>query len=58
MVNQGIVLAGWDPDRFTFFPGALPLGAILLNTCMNSPNPAFLAGGAARVLRGLDFSPP
>jgi len=32
MTNQGIVLAGWDPDWFTFFEGALLLGAILLNT--------------------------
>jgi simple sugar transport system permease protein len=32
MVNQGIVYAGWDPDWFTFFVGALLLGAILLNT--------------------------
>jgi simple sugar transport system permease protein len=32
MTNQGIVLAGWDPDWFTFFLGALLLGAILLNT--------------------------
>jgi simple sugar transport system permease protein len=32
MVNQGIVYAGWNPDWFTFFVGALLLGAILLNT--------------------------
>jgi simple sugar transport system permease protein len=32
MTNQGIVLAGWDPDWFKFFLGALLLGAILLNT--------------------------
>jgi simple sugar transport system permease protein len=32
MTNQGIVLAGWDPDWFTFFEGALLLGAISLNT--------------------------
>ena len=32
MTNQGIVYAGWDPDWFTFFEGALLLGAILLNT--------------------------
>ena len=31
MTNQGIVYAGWDPDWFTFFLGALLLGAILLN---------------------------
>jgi simple sugar transport system permease protein len=31
MANQGIVYAGWDPDWFTFFEGALLLGAILLN---------------------------
>jgi simple sugar transport system permease protein len=32
MVNQGIVYAGWNPDWFFFFVGALLLGAILLNT--------------------------
>jgi simple sugar transport system permease protein len=32
MVNQGIVFAGWNPDWFQFFVGALLLGAILLNT--------------------------
>jgi simple sugar transport system permease protein len=32
MVNQGIVYAGWNPDWFYFFVGALLLGAILLNT--------------------------
>jgi simple sugar transport system permease protein len=32
MTNQGIVLAGWNPDWFYFFLGALLLGAILLNT--------------------------
>ncbi len=32
MVNQGIVLAGWNPDWFYFFLGALLLGAIVLNT--------------------------
>jgi simple sugar transport system permease protein len=32
MTNQGIIYAGWDPDWFTFFEGALLLGAILLNT--------------------------
>jgi simple sugar transport system permease protein len=32
MVNQGIVYAGWNPDWFKFFVGALLLGAILLNT--------------------------
>ncbi len=31
MVNQGIVYAGWNPDWFQFFLGALLLGAILLN---------------------------
>ena len=31
MANQGIVYAGWDPDWFIFFEGALLLGAILLN---------------------------
>jgi simple sugar transport system permease protein len=32
MTNQGIVYAGWNPDWFKFFVGALLLGAILLNT--------------------------
>jgi simple sugar transport system permease protein len=32
MTEQGIVYAGWNPDWFTFFEGALLLGAILLNT--------------------------
>lgn len=32
MTQQGIVYAGWDPDWFTFFEGALLLGAIVLNT--------------------------
>jgi simple sugar transport system permease protein len=32
MVNQGIVYAGWNPNWFQFFVGALLLGAILLNT--------------------------
>src|SRR5205807_783302 len=32
MVNQGIIYAGWNPYWFTFFVGALLLGAILLNT--------------------------
>jgi simple sugar transport system permease protein len=32
MANQGIVYAGWNPDWFYFFLGALLLGAILLNT--------------------------
>jgi simple sugar transport system permease protein len=36
MVNQGIIYAGWDPDWFTFFVGALLLGAILLNTYIRS----------------------
>ncbi len=31
MTNQGIVYAGWNPDWFKFFLGALLLGAILLN---------------------------
>ena len=31
MTNQGIVYAGWDPDWFNFFLGAMLLGAILLN---------------------------
>ena len=32
MANQGIVYAGWNPDWFFFFLGALLLGAIVLNT--------------------------
>jgi simple sugar transport system permease protein len=36
MVNQGIVYAGWNPDWFFFFVGALLLGAILLNTYIRS----------------------
>ncbi|MEU4425971.1 ABC transporter permease [Actinoplanes sp. NPDC024001] len=32
MTNLGIVYAGWDPDWFYFFLGALLLGAILLNS--------------------------
>ncbi|NMO57735.1 ABC transporter permease [Actinoplanes sp. TBRC 11911] len=32
MANQGIVYAGWNPDWFYFFLGALLLGAILLNS--------------------------
>ncbi len=32
MSNQGITYAGWNPDWFFFFVGALLLGAILLNT--------------------------
>jgi simple sugar transport system permease protein len=36
MVNQGIVYAGWNPDWFYFFVGALLLGAILLNTYIRS----------------------
>ncbi|WP_432889123.1 ABC transporter permease [Kribbella sp. CA-245084] len=31
MSNQGITLAGWNPDWFYFFVGVLLLGAILLN---------------------------
>ena len=31
MTNQGIVYAGWNPDWFYFFLGALLLGAILFN---------------------------
>jgi simple sugar transport system permease protein len=31
MANQGIIYAGWNPDWFFFFLGALLLGAILLN---------------------------
>jgi len=32
MTNQGIIYAGWNPDWFFFFLGALLLGAILLNS--------------------------
>src|SRR5436190_11227194 len=31
MTTQGIIYAGWDPDWFKFFVGALLLGVILLN---------------------------
>ena len=31
MTQHGIVYAGWNPDWFKFFLGALLLGAILLN---------------------------
>jgi simple sugar transport system permease protein len=31
MTTQGIVYAGWNPDWFKFFVGALLLGVILLN---------------------------
>jgi len=34
MVNQGIVYAGWNPDWFQFFVGALRLGWLLRNTCI------------------------
>ena len=36
MANQGIVYAGWNPDWFFFFLGALLLGAILLNNFIRS----------------------
>jgi simple sugar transport system permease protein len=36
MTNQGIVYAGWNPDWFYFFLGALLLGAILLNNFIRS----------------------
>lgn len=32
MVNQGIVYAGWNPDWFKFFLGAMLLFAVLTNT--------------------------
>ncbi len=32
MTTQGIIYAGWNPDWFRFFLGALLLGAIVLNT--------------------------
>ncbi|WP_330460965.1 ABC transporter permease [Streptomyces sp. NBC_00820] len=31
MVNQGIVFAGWNPDWFKTFLGAMLLGAVLIN---------------------------
>ena len=31
MTTQGIIYAGWNPDWFKFFVGALLLGVILLN---------------------------
>jgi simple sugar transport system permease protein len=36
MTNQGIVYAGWNPDWFYFFLGALLLGAILFNNFIRS----------------------
>jgi simple sugar transport system permease protein len=36
MANQGIIYAGWNPDWFYFFLGALLLGAILLNNFIRS----------------------
>jgi simple sugar transport system permease protein len=36
MANLGIVYAGWNPDWFYFFLGALLLGAILLNNWVRS----------------------
>jgi simple sugar transport system permease protein len=36
MTNQGIVYAGWNPDWFFFFLGALLLGAILFNNFIRS----------------------
>ena len=36
MTNQGIIYAGWNPDWFYFFLGALLLGAILLNNFIRS----------------------
>ena len=35
MVNQGIVYAGWNPDWFKFFLGAMLLGAVLMNTSVS-----------------------
>ena len=32
MTNQGIVYAGWNPDWFKFFLGAMLLFAVLTNT--------------------------
>jgi simple sugar transport system permease protein len=32
MTTQGIVYAGWNPDWFKFFFGAMLLGAVVLNT--------------------------
>ena len=32
MTNQGIVYAGWNPDWFKFFLGAMPLFAVLVNS--------------------------
>ncbi len=32
MINQGIVYAGWNPDWFKFFLGAMLLWAVLTNT--------------------------
>lgn len=35
MTNQGIVYAGWDPDWFTFFLGAMLLVAVSVNYLSN-----------------------
>lgn len=32
MANQGIVYAGWNPDWFKFFLGAMLLFAVIANT--------------------------
>lgn len=36
MTNQGIVYAGWNPDWFKFFLGAMLLFAVLTNTSFAS----------------------
>ena len=38
MINQGIVYAGWNPDWFKFFLGAMLLLAVLSNRAMEKRN--------------------
>ena len=38
MINQGIVYAGWNPDWFKFFLGAMLLLAVLSNRAMEKGN--------------------
>ena len=41
MTNQGIVYAGWNPDWFKFFLGAMLLFAVLTNNSVSK----FTSGG-------------
>jgi simple sugar transport system permease protein len=36
MVNQGIVYAGWNPDWFKFFLGAMLLFAVIANNAFRN----------------------